>query len=102
MGSFARDLDEKLPWLMSSMPCLRPRLSFFETPRNAEWLAGQTPAENVVLRYVGNRDRVNFAVRLLAKIRFVCLLAELVPVRREHTFTACFLESDAEATDAAK
>jgi len=51
---------------------------------------------------VGDGDAVDVAVRALAKIGFIGLLAEFVVVGGEDAAPARFLKREAEAADAAK
>jgi hypothetical protein len=93
---------KRLPCFSSSKPCLRPRLFFFGDAGEAEGLAGEAAAEDVVRGDVGDGDGVDVAVRLLAEIRLVGLLAEFVVVGGEDASAARFFEGDAEAADAAE
>ena len=68
----------------------------------AEGLAGKAAAEDVELGNVGHGHGMDVAVRGFAEVGGVGLLAELVPVAGEVALSACALEGDAEAADAAE
>lgn len=70
--------------------------------RDAEWLAGEAAAQDVVRGDVGYGDSVNVAVRALAEIGLVGLLTEFVVIGGEDALRAHFLKRDAEAADAAE
>ena len=76
---------KRLPCFTSSKPCFAAEAQLLGDTRDAEGLAGEAGAKDVVRRDVGDRDGVDVAVRALAEIRLVGLLAELVVVRGEDT-----------------
>lgn len=69
---------------------------------DAEWLAGESSAKNVMRGNVGYGDAMNVTVGPLAKIRFVRLLAELIVVGGKHAATTCALEGNAKTANATK
>ncbi len=81
---------------------LAAEAEFFRDACDAEGLARKTGAKNIVRGDVGDGDGVNVAVRSLAEIGLVGLLAKFVVVGREDALAARPLEGDAEAADAAK
>lgn len=70
--------------------------------REAEGLAGKAAAQNVELGNVGHGHRMNVAVRGLAEVGGVGLLADLVPITGKDALRPRPLEGDAETADAAE
>ena len=79
---------KRLPCFSSSKPCLRPRLSFLETPAMLNGWQGNPAQSTSNARDVGDRNVVNIAVRPFAEVRLIGLLAEFVPVGGENAFRA--------------
>jgi hypothetical protein len=96
------DGEEEVALLHVLEAVLAAEAQFLRHSRDAEGLAGEAAAEDVVRGDVGDGDAVDVAVRALAEIGLVGLLAEFVVVGREDAFTARLLERDAKAANAAK
>ena len=96
------DVEEEVALLLVLEAVLAAKAEFLRNARDAEWLAGKSGAENVVLRNVGERDGVDVAVRFLAEVGFVGDLRESVPITGEDALAARLVECDAEPANAAE
>ena len=97
-----RQPEEAVSLFLILEAVLAPEAEFLGDARDAEGLAGKAGAEDVVGGNVGVGHRVDVAVRRLAEVGGVGLLAEPVPVAGEDAARPRPLERKAEATDAAE
>jgi hypothetical protein len=81
---------------------LSPQADFLGDPRDAEGLAGEARAKNVMLRDTGNRYGVDVPNGSFSKIGRVRLLTESVPIGRKHALRARMCEGDVETADPTK
>lgn len=93
---------EKVSLLLIIEPMFHPKAQFFGNARNAERLAGESSAEDVVGRNSVVRNGVNVAVGAFPKIRLVSFLSRLIPIRRKYALTPGAFKCDSKPTDATK
>jgi len=96
------DGEEEVALLHVLEAVLAAEAQLLRHARDAERLAGEAAAEDVVRGDFSDGDTVDVAVRALAEIGLVGLLAEFVVVGGEDAPPSHFLEGDAEAADAAE
>ena len=95
-------LEEEVALFLVLEAVFFAKAEFLGHTRDAERLAGETGAKNVVRRDGVVRHGINVAVRSLVEVGFVGDLRHLVPVGGEDAFSARAFEGEAEAANAAE